>query len=197
MGREAQCFCRWGTSGAEVKALLESDALILRGGMRRRVPLSGLTRVRVVGGELCFKVESESVVLALGAEEAAHWVKKITTPPPSLRQKLGVRETTKAFVIGPLYEPALAKALEGATTAVAPRAGMSVATVENATDLDRAVQAHAKLPGSAPIWIVYRKGRTAVFGEGPVRLAMRAKGFIDSKVVAVSANYTATRYSRS
>ena len=197
MGREAQCFCRWGASGAEVKALLESDVLILRGDMKRRVSLSSLAGVRVVGEELCFEVGLEPVALALGTNEAARWAKKIATPPPSLRQKLGIGDAVKGYVIGSLHEPALIAALKGAQTSVAADARMAIAIVESAVDLENAVRAHAKLSRSAPIWVVHRKGRRAAFGEGAVRQTMRTKGFMDTKVAAVSAEFTATRYSRS
>jgi hypothetical protein len=193
VGRETACICRWGGERAEVKALLETHELILRGELKRKVSLGDLKNVRVDGGDLCFKVGRESVTLTLGAKDAASWAKKIAAPPPSLKDKLGLEEGDKAFVIGAVKDSALAAALKGATTSSAAKAKIVVAVVEDEKEL---LQAARACPKGTPIWIVHRKGKAASFGETPVRAAMRAKGFMDTKVSAVSADYSATRYSR-
>ena len=41
MGREAECACAWGPVTVQVKVLLEAREMILRGGIRRRLPLTG------------------------------------------------------------------------------------------------------------------------------------------------------------
>ena len=48
MGREAVCTCDWAGTVAEVKALLETSELILRGEIRRRVPFHEIKDVRVL-----------------------------------------------------------------------------------------------------------------------------------------------------
>lgn len=191
MGREALCACRWGAETGEVKALLESLDLIVRGDIKRKVPIADLKSVHVEDDDLCFKVGRESVALSLGAKDAASWAKKIATPPPSLKDKLGLKDGMKAFVIGTHSDPALAAALKGATTTVAAKAALAVAVAENEKDLAKAIRA---CPDALPIWIVHRKGKTAAYGETPIRAAMRAGGFIDTKVSAVSADFSATRY---
>lgn len=40
MGREATCTCDWNGIQAEVKALIEPPELILRGAIRRRIPIA-------------------------------------------------------------------------------------------------------------------------------------------------------------
>ncbi len=142
---------------------------------------------------MCFKVGRESVALRLGAKDAASWAKKIATPPPSLRDKLGLKDVAKAFAIGPLKDPALAAALKGATTASSAKAALAVAVVENEKDLAKAIRA---CPAAMPLWIVHRKGKTATYGESPIRVVMRTQGFIDTKVAAISADFSATRYGR-
>ncbi len=193
MGREALCTCRWGGERAEVKALLETNELIVRGELKRKVPLADLKSVRVDGDDLVFKVGRESVALTLGAKDALSWAKKIATPPPSLKDKLGLKGNAKALVIGSVKDLALAEALKGATTKAATKAMIVVAVVENEKDLAKALKSS---PTGTPIWIVHRKGKAASFVETPVRTAMRAKGFMDTKVSAVSADFSATRYSR-
>jgi hypothetical protein len=50
---------------------------------------------------------------------------------------------------------------------------------------------------TAPFWIVHGKGKAAAFGDNaPVRALMRGRGFIDTKVSAVSDALSATRYVR-
>src|SRR5689334_9986192 len=100
MGREARCHCRWDGEAAEVKALLETAELILRGDLRRRVPLADIREVAVRADELQFRVGPSRVALTLGAKAAASWAKKLTTPAPSLRERLGLGATEKALVIG-------------------------------------------------------------------------------------------------
>lgn len=135
--------------------------------------------------------------LALPAAEAAAWARKIATPPPSLRQKRGLGTGATAFVLGPPGSAELAAALRLSTQATAAGAAMLVAIVPHEAGLLAALRVHAHMPQGAPIRVIHGQGRTATFGEPPVRTRMRAAGFIDSKVTAVSATQTATRYARS
>ena len=57
MGREAICDCTFAGTTAEVKALLESEELILRGDIRMRVPFHTLHNVRVESDSLCFNLD--------------------------------------------------------------------------------------------------------------------------------------------
>ena len=171
--------------------------LILRGDLRRAIPIAGMERVHVEGEALCFTIGSEQIVLALGADVAARWAKKIAAPPRSLADKLGVSGEAKALVLGDdIHDPALEAALEGARAQTEADAALSVAIVTDEAALGQALQRHARLPNGAPIWIVHRKGRNASFGETSIRAAMRLRGFIDTKVASVSSRLTAIRYSR-
>jgi hypothetical protein len=66
MGREAVCTCDWAGTVAEVKALLETNEIILRGAMRKRIPFSEIKNVNAKPDRLCFNVAGEAVQLALG-----------------------------------------------------------------------------------------------------------------------------------
>ncbi|MDE1147696.1 MAG: hypothetical protein PW843_13920 [Azospirillaceae bacterium] len=196
MGLEAICSCVSPEGGGEVKALLESRELILRGAVRRTIPLATVEAVRVEGDDLAFATPHGPVTLTLGAEQAARWARKMTMPPPSLAQKLGVGPATPALVLGPLDDPALTEAVAGAMATTPAVARMLVAVVAGEGDLERAVAAHRDLVAGAPLWVVHGKGPKAAFGEGPVRVWMRAAGFKDTKVSAVSNTLSATRYGR-
>lgn len=196
MGLEASCACRWPGGIGEVKALLESRELILRGALRRRLAVATLTVIGIEGESLCFESGGEAIALDLGAERAALWQRKLTTPPPSLASKLGIGPEAKALVIGAVTDAALAAALDGAVAEDPMSARSSLAVVTSEAALSAAVEVHAALPAGAPIWIVYGKGRQAVLGEAAVRGYMRAHGYIDSKVSAVSETLSATRFTR-
>src|SRR5687768_8032231 len=88
MGQEARCLARIGERVVEVKALLESDELILRGEHRARLPFSGLDVVEAADGQLTLQQNGEAIVLELGAA-AERWAAKIRHPP-TLLDKLGV-----------------------------------------------------------------------------------------------------------
>jgi hypothetical protein len=196
MGLEARCLCRWQGGAGEVKALLETHELILRGDFKRRYALVAMADVSVVGEDLRFTSGGEGVALALGAARAGRWAKKIGEPPPSLAKKLGVGPSSRALVIGQVSSAALQEALAGGTAASTDEARLSLAVVADAAALECALRAHATMPRGIPIWIVHGKGPRAPFGEGPVRRLMREAGYRDTKVSAVSDDLSATRYSR-
>jgi hypothetical protein len=196
MGREALVPCRWNGCRAEVKALLESRELILRGGLNGRFAIAGMSEISVEGEELHFRVGNDRVTLTLGADLATSWAKKFATPPPSLAQKLGIGAKARVLVIGEATEPTLLEALADARASDAKAAQLSLAIVATAAELQDALAIHESLPAGAPIWIVYGKGPHATFGETPVRLAMREAGYRDNKVSAVSETLSATRYAR-
>ncbi|MEA1650639.1 hypothetical protein UAJ10_16655 [Nitrospirillum sp. BR 11164] len=194
MGTEAVCHATWTGGAGEVKALLESRELILHGEGRRTVPVAAITAVRVEGDDLVLATPDGPLTLTLGADIAPRWARKLTTPPPNLAQKLGVGPATPALVIGAVDDPALAEALAGFVASSPAEARLALAVVGNVADLERAVAAHATLTPGAALWIVHGKGPKTPFGEAPVRAWMRAAGFMDTKISAVSAALSATRY---
>nr|WP_316642916.1 hypothetical protein [uncultured Roseateles sp.] len=196
MGREAQCPCQVGEQSAEVKVLLESDALLLRGGFKRRYSLAELSGLRVEGERLCFEAAGEQVALELGAKPAASWLKKIATPPPTLADKLGLSAEHKGLVIGALDEPALLKALEGARTERPAEAHIALAVVSSEAQLLAAIAAHAGWPNARHLWVIHPKGSKASLTDATVRRLMTEAAYVDSKTSAVSAALTATRYGR-
>lgn len=198
MGREAICTCDWAGEITEVKALLESGEIVLRGGMRRRVAFSEIKNVKADGGRLCFAVGSERVELEIGPA-AAKWAAAITSPPPTLARKLGITGETIVRVIGDCCDETLREALaEGqsiATGAAARNAGLIVACVYSPESLHAALRAaNAQLLKGVAIWMVYAKGRGHAVNETAIRTLLRENGMIDTKVASVSAKYTALRF---
>lgn len=199
MGREAPCTARVGTETAEVTALLESTAIVLRGAIRRRYDIAALQGLQVEGGELRFQAGDEAVALALGEPEAGKWLRKLQTPPPTLAAKLGVSAASPALLIGPTVgalDPALAEALAGGTTTNMREARMLVAVLSKASELPRMAEFHADMICKT-VWVVHPKGPDADPSDAEVRTAMRGWGYVDNKTTAVSERLTATRYVRS
>lgn len=188
MGREAATHVRIGAERGAVTALLEAEGIVLRGALRRRYARADLEDVRAEAGELRFRCGDDLVALELGAPAAGRWADAIRRPLPSLREKLGVRGLVVA--LGNCDDAALRAALADSTTLDPVAASMIIARVDREADLAAA----RAVPGRLPIWAVYRKGKDAPFGDGPIRQSMRAAGYRDSKSCAVSEDWTATRY---
>jgi hypothetical protein len=191
MGREAEGRARFRGQDGAVRALLESDALILRGDVRARLPRAGLAGWRLEGEDLVLTASGEPLVLTLGAREAAAWMRALDKPLPSLAQKLGVSAAAKAWVIGDALPEELAEALQGAR-AGPEEAGWIVAVLTSPGEIAAAVSAARQR--ALPLWCVHGKGKSAGVGEGLLRSECRAAGLIDVKTSAVSDRFTATLY---
>jgi hypothetical protein len=192
LGKEADIHAEVGDAAGEVHALLERDELILRGDIRRRFPRTALEDLRVTDGVLSFTGAGQAVRLHLG-DAAATWYTAITTPPPSLRAKLGLDRGARALLHGNCDDADLAAALDGVLTDDGAQAAMLVACITGPEDLDAAEAMEARYP-RLPIWAVYPKGRNVPFGDSAIRDTLRAHGFRDTKSCAVSVRLTATRY---
>lgn len=186
MGREAICHAEWNGGAGEVKALLETRELIIRGDLRRTLPLAGLT-VEVDGDRLVVSHGDELIALYLRVATTAKWAARISTPPPTLAAKLGIGSATTVRAINVTDPDLVAAAAAG--TAVTGNAAIVVAEVDGLTTLDAAVALAAPV-----LWLVYAKGHASAFGEVAVRVAMRERGWIDVKVASVSSRLTATKF---
>jgi len=108
MGREATVKAQVGAETGEVKAILESQELILRGAIKRRFAKEGMMQVASINGALTFSCQDEQVKLHLGEKQAEAWAKAIATPPPGLRTKLGLDKGAKTLLIKACDDPQLA-----------------------------------------------------------------------------------------
>jgi hypothetical protein len=195
MGREAECACDWNGTAARVKALLEPPELILRGGIRRRLPFAKLHEIRADNDALRFVVAGDAVALALGSVLAAKWAKAIQSPPPSLAKKLGITAESVVYAIGAIDDDALREALASAKKTSKTEAGVILARVNTHAQLASALKAAApQLAAGAPIWLIYRKGKGHPLTESDVRSAGLAAGVVDTKVASVSAALTGLRF---
>ncbi len=195
MGREAQCACDWNGTKTEVKALIEPPELILRGGIRKRVPISAMKQIRAEGERLRFKFGGEPVALDVGREFAAKWAKALLTPPPSLAKKLGISAESTVRMIGTVDDEALNKAISEAKDVTTLSGDVILARVKTPSELMAALKKCADdLSRGVPIWFIYPKGPGHALNEHIVRSTALATGIVDTKVAAVSAALTALRF---
>ena len=197
MGREATCICDWNGTKAEVRALIEPPDLILRGALRRRIPMVEIKSVRAERGSLRFTFDGNRVVLHVGDSAAARWAEALLKPPPSLARKLGIAAETTVRMIGKVDDPAIEEALAAAKNVSRRNGDLILARVNTPDDLRAALgKAADALIRGIPIWFIYRKGPGHPLNENLVRATALAAGIVDTKVAAVSATLTALRFVR-
>lgn len=196
MGREAQCTYNCSGTTANVKALIEPPDLILRGGLRRRLPLAELKNVHVESELLCFEFNGERISLALGNALAIKWVAAIAAPPVTLAKKLGITPEIYVRMLGNLDDRALEDALETAKGVTVNRSGdLIIARVNTRQNVSKVLRSTAaELAGGTPLWFVYRKGPGHPLREDLVRAMALDAGLVDNKVAAVSSRFTALRF---
>jgi len=194
LGREAVTTATYDGRSDEAKALLESQGILLRAPFSVTLPRDGITGLAVEGEALTGQGPRGAFELVLGAAEAEKWKAALEKPLPTLADKLGVKPGVKVWTAGDVDGPELTAALADAERSSVGAASLLV--VHAADEGALAVALEASAGAKAPIWVIYGKGKAAVFGEAPVRALMRAHGFIDTKVSAVSETLSATRYAK-
>ena len=191
MGREAFVDASYAGRSGKAKALLEAEGIILRRPLGLTIPRGSIRALTVDGGDLVGQAEQGPFRLGLGAGEALKWKANLEKPLPTLAEKMGLSPGMEVWTFGALDAPELTEALAGVVSVEAEAAAQGVARVEG----PEAMEVVAALAPS-PVWIVHGKGKAAAFGDNAVRAAMRAEGWIDVKVSAVSETLSATRYRR-
>jgi hypothetical protein len=204
MGQEARCQARIGERVLDVKALLESDELILRGEHRARISFASLDSVEAVDGNLTVRHGGEPIVLELGPA-AARWAHKMLHPP-TLLDKLGVKDGQRIAVIGVSDSPLLAslrgrvglveyESLESAAWDHLDGAELDlvVMQVDQPDDLDVIAMAAQIIDQAGAIWLIHPKGR-ADLRDTDVIAAGREAGLVDNKAARISDSHTALRF---
>jgi hypothetical protein len=195
MGREATCRCQWGIEEAEVRALLETHELILRGGMRRSVSLGSIQNVSAKADSLRFQVGEDWVTLKLGTQAAARWAEAIANPP-TLAKKLGISSGKRIRTFGFTQDEALREAFKQARSEPGGEADLLFFVVRTPEELEEHLTRSQILKApDRSVWIVYPKGKGKEINEAHVRETMRSHGMVDTKVASVSEDLTALRFS--
>jgi hypothetical protein len=195
VGLEAQCLATLGAAKSRGKALLETTELLFRGDFRVRIPLGSIAGVDAAGDRLVVRWTGDTLTLHLGAA-AARWADKIRNPPSRL-DKLGVKPTSRAAVVGRLDDDFLGEltARAGDVVRGVPRARVDLLfyAANAGPDLDRLADLTARIQPDGAIWVVRPKGQAAIT-EGQVMAAGKAAGLVDVKVAAFSATHSAQKF---
>lgn len=192
MGLEAVCTVKVNGKAVEAKALLETSELIVRGGLRLKVPFSSMTSVEARDGELVITHAGGEVALALGPK-AKTWADRIKNPK-GLLDKLGVKPGMSIAVVGVEDGDFLAQLGERVPKLEECKPGaeldMVVFGTEEREGLEWLESLRTAIKKSGAIWVVAPKGSQEV-REVDVLTAGRAAGMVDVKVAAFSETYTA------
>ena len=164
MGNEATCECEWNGSRHNVNALLEPPHLILRGEIRRRLPLDETrSRSTVNGDQLSFSFKVNVSPL----RSAALWLRSGPRgsplhPPASSKSWASPRTPWYAW-IGPSNDPAVQEALSAARAVTDLHPDLILARINTLAELKLALRtAAAQLAARVPIWFIYPKGRVTL-----------------------------------
>jgi hypothetical protein len=203
MGAEAKCTLAFGKTRADGKALLETDALIFRGGdVRLAVPYKAMSSVEAKDGSLRVTFPDGVAVFTIG-DAAPKWAQKILNPPSRL-DKLGVKPDHVVIVHG-LDDEALLRELKARGAQVltrlagaGPRPGPGRADIifygaETRDALAKLDPLQKYLKRDGAIWVIRPKGVDRIT-ESDVMKAGKAAGLVDVKVARFSDTHTAEKF---
>ena len=195
MGQEVNCVVRFAEKSAKGKALLESEELLFRGGMRLKIPFRAMKSVKSAGGELRIEFPEGTAIFELGPQ-AQKWAEKILHPK-SLTDKLGVKPGAVVSVIAVRDETFLEQLRERTNEIgeAKPRSEsdwifLGAESKEGFSQIRPLTKSLKKTGG---LWIVYPKGQKHIT-EKDVLGAGKKAGLVDVKVVGFSATHTALKF---
>lgn len=196
MGLEAVCRVRVNDEVSAAKALLETSELIVRGGMRLRIPFSSITSVEARDGELVITHGGGEAALALGPK-AKTWAEKIKNPK-GLLDKLGVKPGMRVAVVNVEDEDFLTQLGERVPKLAEPKPGAELDVlfygVEEKEGLEWLESLRKAIKPSGVIWVVAPKGKGTPVTESDVMVGAKVAGLVDVKVAAFSATHTAHKF---
>lgn len=195
MGAEAKCTLTFGKKKAEGKALLETDALIFRGGdVRLSVPYKLMSAVEATSGALRVTFPDGVAVFAIG-DAAPKWADKIRNPPSRL-DKLGVKPSHVVLVLGvtdEAFRGELAARAARVLTKAAGEADLIFYAADTRAALERLGPLQKNLKRDGALWVIRPKGVAAIT-ESDVMKAGKAAGLVDVKVARFSDTHTAEKF---
>lgn len=195
MGDDAACTIRFEGQTATGTALLEHKELVFRGPFRLAMPLSEISDARAQADTLVVRFGGRLAELEIGAARAARWAKRITNPPSRL-DKLGIKPGMRVLFVN-LKDDELRGEIAGAGATVLSRATRGADAVflgaRTPKDLERLRSVSTLLQPAGAVWVIRRKGDSAVSERASMAAGKKA-GLVDVKVVSFSDTLTAEKY---
>ena len=195
MGNQTLTTVRYdGTSYGDAKVLLETDEVIVRGGLKLRIAFREIKTARPVGDDLLLQWSNHELRVPLGSD-APKWAQKILNPKSRI-EKLGVKRDQRVCAIGKLDDDFLAElAASGADVSRRLRKDADVifAAIDSRDDLPALARTRQFLQPAGAVWIVRPKGNPAL-SEAEVMQGGKAAGLVDVKVVRFSSTHTAEKF---
>ena len=195
MGAEARCTLIVGRTKTEGKALLETEALIFRGGdTRLSIRYKEMLSVDAKDGALRVKHSDGAATFQIGTA-ATKWADKIRNPP-SRADKLGIKRGQRVQILG-VEDASLRSEVESRGAQVAGRLARDLDVVFYAAANRKALEAlgvmRDTMKPDGALWIVRPKGSSEI-SESDVMRAGKAAGLVDVKVVRFSDTHTAEKF---
>jgi hypothetical protein len=190
MGLEANCRVRFNEQSADARVHLDASELVVRGGIKLKVPFAQITQLSAEGGELAVGTAAGTIHLELGSA-APKWKDKIENPP-SLLSKLGVKTGSAVVFIGVKDDAFMAEVERAQTRVVRKDADIVFVQLDALTALPQIARARDLIQPAGAIWVIYPKGRKDI-PESAVMTATKSAGLVDTKVASFSSNLTAIK----
>ncbi len=178
----------------DAKILLESDELILRGGVKAKIARATIRDVTSKAGTVRISADGCTLQLTLG-DATDKFLAKLAQAPKSRLEKMGIGATSVVTLLN-LSDATLRAELEaiGATvrTRATKGAALLILGVDDATDLARIADAAKSLDTKSALWVVHPKGASGV-KDTDIFAAAKAAGLTYVKVARFSETHTAEK----
>lgn len=194
MGLETVCTVLYGGESYEPKVLLETEAVICRGALKKTFRFSDMSQVVAEDDALSFRHKGASVEIRVG-EKAAVWAEKIKNPK-GLLDKLGVKAGDEVALVGVMGGPFREQlsvrtdnVSEGVPNVPVPWIFFQADSADALSDL---ADLRSRITPNGAIWVLHPKGRQDI-KDLHVFAAAKAAGLVDVKVAGFSASHSAIK----
>ena len=194
MGDQATTTIRYDGKAHDAKVLLETDEVIVRGGLKLKIPFSEIREANPTGEMLVLKWSGHELRVPLGGD-AAKWAQKILNPKSRI-EKLGVKAKQKVCALGRLdadFLVELAKSGADVSRKLHKDADVIFAAVDDREGLADFARWCQFLQAAGAVWVVRPKGDPSIT-EAEVMQAGKQAGLVDVKVVRFSPTHTAEKF---
>jgi hypothetical protein len=178
----------------EVKVLLETDELILRGAIRLKVRRGNVREARAKGGIVTIRSADHIIALTVG-DAAGKFVAKLLEAPKSRLDKMGIAAAMRVVVLS-VDDDAFHDELAAVGASVTARAGKSEALivlgVSTAAQLPRVAACATSLAPDGALWVVHPKGVAGV-KDTDIFAVAKQSGLTYTKVARFSETHTAEK----